>query len=240
MWWLLLDVLFLLLFAGTIFLAAKRGFFKTMISLAAYVLSLIGAKVLSTALAPQVYDRFFAARLHEEVASRLQPIAPNDYMGQFEAAFDALPRYVNGLMQLLGISNESVTDTLSHAQLRKTDMVENVMTNFVSPVTTAVIRMILFAVIAFVLSVVLRIVGELLIRVIKHLPVIKQIDTGLGVVLGVIRGVLIVLLVALCLDVLAGMVNSPAFLEAVDQSKVESVVRGFLNSISGYVAAKGA
>ena len=240
MWWLLLDLCFLLLFAGTVYLAAKRGFFATLVSLAAYVLALLGAKGLSTALAPQIYNRFFAEQLTETVTEKLTGVLPNDYTQQVEAGLDAMPRYVNGLMQMLGISNEKIMDTLETSPLAKTNMVENVMTNFVSPVTTAVIRTILFVLIAFFLSVVLRIVGEVLIRLIKHLPVIKQIDTGLGVVLGVIRGVLLILIVALCLDLIAGSLNNPTFMETVDQSKVESVVRGFLNSISGYVTAKGA
>ncbi|MBQ5970368.1 MAG: CvpA family protein [Clostridia bacterium] len=238
MWWLLLDLGFLVLFACTVYFAAKRGFFATLISLAAYVLALLGAKGLSSSLAPQIYERHFASQMREAVAARLDGIAPTDYSSQVDAAYQAMPGYVRGIAQMLGISNEKISDVLQTAPQAKQGVIDNVMTYFVAPVATAAIRFILFAVIALVLALVLRVVGEVLIRVIKHLPVIKQIDTGLGVVLGVIRGVLLVLILALCLSVIAGSVNQPAFMEAVDQSKVESVVRNFLNSISGYVPAK--
>jgi len=239
MWWLLLDLGFLLLFAGTVVLAAKRGFFATLISLAAYVLALLGAKGLSTALAPQVYERYFALQLRETVVTQLDGIAPKNYAAQVEAAFRAMPGYVRGVTQMHGVSNEKIEGILSTSSKAQAGVIENVMKNFVDPVATAVIRVMLFVAIALVLSVLLRIAGEILIHVIRHLPVIKQIDTGLGAVLGVIRGVLLVLIVALCLGVLAGYVHQSAFMEAVDQSKVESVVRNFLDSISGYVPAKG-
>ena len=58
-----LDVAFLAVFALVIFIAAKRGFFATLMALAAYVISLIGAKLLSTALAPMLYENYFQAQL---------------------------------------------------------------------------------------------------------------------------------------------------------------------------------
>ena len=234
----LLDIGFLALFVLTVVLAAKRGFFATLMSLAAYVVSLLGAKLLSTALAPQIFERYFADEMRREVIERLDGVRAADYVAQFEKAIQAIPDYVNGMMQLLGIQKEDVIQKLQTSPLRKKDMVENVMANFVSPVTTAVIRTLLFVVIAFLLSIVLRFVAEGLNRVIKGLPAIKQINTSLGVVIGVIRGAIIVLLLALCLSVISGFVDNPKLLDAVQHSHVEIAARGFLNSISGYAASK--
>ena len=83
----------------------------------------------------------------------------------------------------------------------------------------------------------LKVVFHLLNRVIKELPAIKQINTGLGVVLGVLRGVVLVFLLALGLGLVSGLVANDWLIEAVRHSYVEKWVSGFLDSISGFVAA---
>ena len=233
----LLDVAFLAIFALVVFFAAKKGFFATLMALAAYVASLIGAKLLSTALAPQIYENYFADQLRETVATQLTDVGVTDYAAQIESTIRSIPEFVGGIMETLGISKEQILTQLQNSPLQGKRMIDNIMTNFVSPVTTAVIRTVLFVVIALLLSVLLRIVASLLNKLIKKLPAIKQINTSLGVVLGVIRGAIVVVLVALCLDVVAGFVGNPTLTDMVRHSYVETAISGFFNSISGYVTA---
>ena len=57
----LLDLGFLAVFALTIFVSAKRGFFATLIDLAAYVVAFVAAKLFSQQLAPVIFQSSFEA-----------------------------------------------------------------------------------------------------------------------------------------------------------------------------------
>ncbi len=231
----LLDLGFLAVFGLTIFISAKRGFFASLIDLAAYVVSLVAAKVFSQQLAPAVFRSAFEAPLRTEITEGLAKVGATDYAAQIEAALRSLPASVSGVMELIGINKETLIRRLSESPLAGKNVVNSLMESVVSPVATAVIRTVLFVVIALVLSVVLRVVCTLLDKLIKKLPAIKQINAGLGVVLGVLRGLLVVFLLALLVDVVAGFTANEDFIAAAQGSFVEKAVHGFLTSISGYV-----
>ena len=231
----LLDVGFLAVFALTVYISAKRGFFASLIDLGAYVISLIAAKLFSQQFAPQMYAATLEGPLREQVAASLGKVGVTDYAAQIKATLRSLPESVSGVMDLIGIDRNQLLKELSSGPLAGKNMVNNIMESVVSPVGTAVVRTLMFLVIAVVLSVVLRVVCTLLNGAIQKLPAIKQINTGLGVVLGVLRGALVVLLVALLLGVVAGVTDNKDFISLVKDSMIEKAVGGFLTSISGYV-----
>lgn len=232
----LLDLGFLAVFALTVFISAKRGFFKTLIDLAAYVISLVAAKVFSQQLAPMVFHTSFETPLRTQIGEAIGKVGVTDYTAQIETTLRSLPESVNGMMELIGINKEQLITRLSNSPLAGKNVVNSIMDTVATPVATAVIRTVLFVVIALVLSVVLRVVCLFLDKLIKKLPAIKQVNTGLGVLLGVLRGALVVFLVALLVDLIAGFVANPDFIAAVQGSIVENAVQGFLSSISGFVA----
>lgn len=234
----LLDFCFVAVFALSVFIAAKRGFFATLLDLAAYVLSMIGAKLLSTQLAMPVYTSFVQPPLRERIAQGFGSAAGADIGAQVTAAIDAIPDSINGVMQLLGISKESLIEKVNGLDLTGKHAIDSLMEAAVDPIASAGVRTALFVLIAIVLCAVLKVVFRLLNRLIKELPAIKQINTGLGVVLGVLRGAVLVFLLALALGLLCGLTSNDKLIEIVRHSYVEKWVSGFLNSISGYVAAR--
>lgn len=231
----LLDLGFLAVFGLTIFVSAKRGFFATLIDLAAYVVSLVAAKIFSQQLAPVIFQSSFEAPLRNEITEGLAKVGVTDYAAQIEATLRSLPDSVSGLMELIGVNKEQLLQKLQSSPLAGKHVVDSIMESVAAPVATAVIRTVLFVVIAVVLCVVLRVVCTLLDKVIKKLPAIRQINTGLGVVLGVLRGALVVFLLALLVNVVAGFSGNETFIAAAQDSLVEKAVHGFLSSISGYV-----
>ena len=233
----LLDLCFVAVMALSIVVAAKKGFFATLLDLAAYVLSLIGAKLFSAQLAPAVYSAMIQPPLREKIAQGFGSAAGTEVGAQVSAALQAIPDSIAGVMQLLGISRESLIEKVSTLDLTGKHAVDRLMAAAIDPIATAVVRTALFVLIAFVLSVVLKIVFRLLNRLIKEVPAIKQINTGLGVVLGVLRGAVLVFLIALGLGLVSGLIDNARLIEVVRNSYVEKWVGGFLDSISGYVTA---
>ena len=220
----LLDFCFVAVFALSVFIAAKRGFFATLLDLAAYVLSMIGAKLLSTQLAMPVYTSFVQPPLRERIAQGFGSAAGADIGAQVTAAIDAIPDSINGVMQLLGISKESLIEKVNGLDLTGKHAIDSLMEAAVDPIASAVVRTALFVLIAIVLCAVLKVVFRLLNRLIKELPAIKQINTGLGVVLGVLRGAVLVFLLALALGLLCGLTSNDKLIEIVRTRQISAGV----------------
>lgn len=233
----LLDLCFAAVLVLSVVLAAKKGFFATLLDLAAFVLSVIGAKLFSAQFAPAVYTALVQQPLRAKIAQGFGSAAGADIGAQVAAAVKAIPDAISGVMQMLGVSKESLLQKVEALDLTGKHAVDRLMRSVVDPVATAVVRTALFVLIAIVLSVVLKLVFRLLNRVIKEVPAIKQINTGLGVVLGLLRGAVLVFLLALAVGLIAGLSANEKVIDIVRHSYVEKWVSGFMDSISGYVTA---
>lgn len=233
----LLDLCFAAVLVFSVVLAAKKGFFATLLDLAAFVLSVIGAKLFSAQFAPAVYEALVQPHLRTRIAQGFGSAADADIGAQIAAAIKAIPDAISGVMQILGVSKESLLQKVETLDLSGKHAVDRLMRAVVDPIGTAVVRTALFVLIAIVLSVLLKLVFRLLNRVIKEVPAIKQINTGLGVVLGVLRGAVLVFLLALAVGLIAGLTANEKLIDVVQHSYVEKWVGGFMDSISGYVTA---
>jgi len=233
----ILDLCFVAVLVLSVVLAAKKGFFATLLDLAAYVLSLIGAKLFSAQFAPAVYSAFLQQPLRSRVVQGFASAADVDIGAQITAALKSLPHAISGMMEILGISRESLMQKVERIDLTGKHAIDRLMSHVVDPVATAVVRTAMFVLIAFVLCVVLKIVFHFLNHLIKEVPAIKQINTGLGVVLGLLRGAVLVFLLALAVGLVSGLIANEKLIEIVHQSYVEKWLSGFMNSISGFVTA---
>lgn len=231
----ILDLCFVAVLVLSVVLAAKKGFFATLLDLAAYVLSLIGAKLFSAQFAPAAYEALVQPALRSRIVQGLGAAADADFGTQITSALKSLPNAISGMMQMLGISRESLIQKVESLDLTGKHAVDRLMRAAVDPLATAIVRTALFVLIGLVLSVILKFVFHLLNRVIKDVPAIKQINTGLGVVLGLLRGAVVVFLLALAIGLISGLVANERLIEIVRHSYVEKWVSGFMDSISGYV-----
>ena len=231
----ILDFLFVAILGLSVFIAAKKGFFATLLDLAAYVLSTIAAKLLSTQLAPGFYASFLQPSLRERIVAAFGTAATQDVGKQVHSALQAIPDSIAGVMQLMGLSRESLIEKVQSLDLSGKHAIDRLMRAAVDPIGTAVVRTALFVIIAFVLMIVLKLLLRLLNHVIKELPALKQINTGLGIVLGLLRGAVLVFLLALALGLISGLIANEWLIEVVRHSFVEKWVSGFLDSISGYI-----
>lgn len=232
----IVDIILAVIFVLTIIISAKKGFFATLFELAAYVVSMIAAKVFSASLAPTVFDQIFRQSAEHSLANALGDAGTANYSDQIESFLDKIPGWANGIMDVIGVNKENVSAQLSQIDLSGKNAVETIMNKIVTPVGIAVIQTILFVIIAFVLMIVLRFVVKLLNKFIKKLPAVKQINSGLGAVLGAVKGVLLVIVLALIIGLVSNAVGSSEFADSVDNSLIIKSIHGLLTSISGYVA----
>lgn len=230
----IIDIALAAVFVITVVISAKKGFFITLFELAAYIVSLVTAKLFSATLAPQVYEAAFSTPLSQKVTQLLGEAGSKDYVSQIQSAADKIPDWASGIMEMIGIDKDALVSQLSQSDFSGSNAVESIMNKIVSPVVTAIIQTLLFVIIALVITVVLRIVVKLLNKVIKKLPAIKQINSGLGAVLGAVKGLLVVMLLALVILTLSGVTGLSEFADGVNDSLIIKSIGGLLKSISGY------
>lgn len=229
------DIIFLAVFALVVFLSKQKGFFSSLFDFAAYVISLVSAKLLSTMFAPELYSSNFEEPIRTKIVSSLGSVATTDYSAQVENTLKQLPESVSGVMTLLGIDRDMLVEKVSQVDASGAKFIDYLMKDIVSPVATAVIRTVLFVVIAFVLSILLKVIIAFLKKSIDKMPKLKQVDSSLGFVVGIFKGTIIVFIIALLLGVVAGFIGNEQFVTSVNNSIVVKAVKGFLDSVSGYV-----
>lgn len=231
----IIDIALLAVFILTIVLAAKRGFFKSLFDLAAYVVAVVAARFASSAVAPPVFRQYFSPTIEHQLVKQLDGVSAADYGEKIEAAVQAIPDYLNGLLTMIGIDKDEIAARISSVQLTSENVVETLMDKVVSPVVTAVIQLLIFILLAVVFRLLLQIIVRLCDGVIRKMPVINKMNTTLGGVLGAIKGVLIVVLAALIVSAAASIIQYEPFVQAAGNSLIMKAVRGLITSVSGQV-----
>lgn len=230
-----IDAVLLAVFAVCIAFAAKKGFFKTLFDLAAYVIAIVAARLVSVGIAPTVFAQYFSPSVEAQLSKSLASSGALDYSEKIEAAINAIPDYLDGILEMVGIDKQAISAQVSSAELSGSNMVGTLMNKVITPVATAVLQALIFVVLAVVLRLILQIVVRLLDGVVKKLPALKQMNSVLGGVLGAVKGIIVVVLAALVIGVIAGAVKSEPFLDAVNSSLIIKAVRSIITSVSGQI-----
>ena len=82
---------------------------------------------------------------------------------------------------------------------------------------------------------VLKFVVRLLDGIIKKLPAVKQLNTTLGAVFGVLRGIIVVAIISMLVGILASFIGNEKFIEIVNNSIIVDTFQNVIGSISGTV-----
>ena len=91
------------------------------------------------------------------------------------------------------------------------------------PIALAVLKVIAFAVIFLILNLVLQIAVSVISRLFD-LPVLKTFNRTLGGVLGAVKGLLLVTVLAVLLDASTAFITNADFVTAVGNSKIVDII----------------
>lgn len=189
----ILDLVLIAIVAVCVFFGAKRGLFRTLADLAAYLVALIGASWLANQFTVQVMEH-------------LRPIAESQVSQSITDYLTALTTdssYTGILKGLLDTLTESGT----------IDDIANVAVDVLADTILHNMAYMLLFIAAFVVLVVaLKLVIRLVDTALK-LPVLHQMNTLGGILVGALKGVVLVLLL-LWLNEQTGLLVDPQALEA--------------------------
>ena len=232
----IIDIILIIIFALTVIISAKKGFFLSLFDLLRTLISLFIARIFSEGVAPVLYSSFIEKGAETYLTASLGSVGSADYATQVEQALSSIPDSFNGIMQILGIDKALLIDKVAAADLGGDNLIETIMNNLVEPIGTGLIQFIVFAVSVIIIGILLKFVIKLLDRGIKKLPKIKSCNSVLGALFGIIRGALLVVIFSMIIVSVTSIINNENILEYTESSVILKTIQGLITSISGYNA----
>ena len=229
----IIDIIILVIFGGIVISSLKKGLFKSLFELAGTLISLAISRALSEGFAPQIFDTFIKKGAETYLGNALGEVGTKDYVLQAQETLNSIPEALNGIMGLMGIDKAAMLEKIQSADLGGSNLVESLMTSVVGPVATAVVQFILFVILAVVIGFVLKIAVKLLDGIIKKLPAVKQLNSTLGAVFGVLRGIIVVAIISMLLGIVASFIGNETFIEMVNSSIIVDTFQNAISVISG-------
>ena len=207
----LADAIILVIFLLFIILGVKRGFVRSVLDLVGTLAAMLVSMWFSGIAAQWVFSTFLQESLTRQIAEALQAAPAADAA---DAVLSVVPEILRGGLEAFGITSDAINQAVAGTSGQAAAAVVAVL----SPMVVSVLRG-LFALVLFVfLLVIFRILSGVVCRIFR-LPVLRQLDKGLGILLGVAQAALITVLLCFCAQALIS-VSSPWLVETIQASQV--------------------
>lgn len=197
----------------------KRGFFRSMMDLVGTMLVLAAAIWLSGIAAQWTFQEMLRGPMVAQVSEALQ-ITSTDNAA--DAVFAALPSVLSGALELYGITADTVNQAIANTSGSAAAAAVDLMAPAIISILKGVFVLILFV----FLMVIMRIITRAICRVFR-LPLLRQLDQGLGAILGAVQGLVVVFLLCFCVELLAP-VSAPWLKEMAETSRICQIFAGWM------------
>ena len=187
---LLIDILFIVAAIIIVIVSAKRGFVKNVIRLASFILSIIIAISFTPMLADFISDKWIAPAIRDGVYEDIIAISQTSGGESFDIAalFSTENEDFMAIVNSFDVDVEALQNTYENISSGTEETVRELADSIVSKVVHGISTVIAFVALFFVSLFVLWIVSLILTLVVK-LPVLKQLNTLLGIVCGLATSV---------------------------------------------------
>lgn len=195
----ILDIIILAVIALFVFIGYKKGFFLMVMQLVALIAALLIALWASKPLATWTYDTFFDASVKETISTKVDSV-DGTMTDKLDKTVASLPGIVRNAMENANVQDgEDLIKLIGLNDYAQTEeVVRTISDDVVKPLTVSVLssffNTILFIAVFIVLIFVVRLVNKTM-----ELPVLKQANGTLGMVLGGLEGLLIAWAISIAL-----------------------------------------
>ena len=217
---LVIDVLFMAVFAIPVFRGWRRGFTKSILGLGRLVLSLVITILFGSAFAGRIDEMFINPPVFEAVSKKFSSIAAEvtaSAEGGIDALVEKIPEAFRGYLDLTTVDPTAEINALVEEW-------SHTVADGISKVIATVIGYILLFVLAFLL---LTLVIFIVTRFAK-LPAIKTVDKLLGLVVGLFSGAAVVIFISVILSALLGIFGQEALVEGSFMLRLFSGIKDLL------------
>lgn len=227
----IVDIVLILIFAVIVIVAAKRGFVKSISGIVAWVLA--GALALSFCgmVSDKIYETLFRDKVTQKIDERITVSEDaEEVVSIVSQVLSEIPEVVVTAAESVGIDIEALGKKTESFTSSEKSIAETLEENTVGPVIRAAIRAVVFVLMLIILSSLLAFLLKPIEKLVGKLPIVKQTNTVLGGVLGVIKAFVLIIVLSLILELLCGFVNED-FAKAVEESKiVNSIIQSDISN----------
>lgn len=200
---------------------ARRGLFKVLVNVAAYLLALFVSRMAANPLSQFLYDKF----LHTKVLDYIGGVIPSG-----ESVMLSLKEFVPETALKIAEFFHLVDETAASNAINSALSVEKIESNYIMPIMTKILLIICTVVVFVVLSAILRVVSgwinnSLFGKKHKHLSTINKV---FGFVFGLVKGAVPVCIGCEVINLLAPLVSDAKFAETVSASFLCSFISGII------------
>ncbi|MBQ8431946.1 MAG: CvpA family protein [Clostridia bacterium] len=172
------DLIFVLIGVFIIWRTAKRGFLKSVLKFARFILAFIAASILGKPVSAFLYENFINQPVYDAVFKKVQEIYQSA-AGEFSAqsVLNKLPGF---------LINEEMEQNLAQLEGTGEDLVVNLSQTIATPLASVISNVVAYALVFIVAFLVLILVIRLLDAIVNSIPLLNFANHLLGAAWGVI------------------------------------------------------
>ena len=182
------DLLFVLLGVFIIWRNAHRGFIKSVLKFARFLIAFIAASILGKPVSAFLYERFIHQPVYDAIFKKVQEIYTNS-TGAFsaESVMEKLPGF---------LINDEMKQSLAQLEGSGEDLVVSLTKTVSAPLASVISNVIAYVAVFVVAFLVLILVIRLLDAIVSKIPLLNFANHLLGFAWGLIVAVVILFIVA--------------------------------------------
>lgn len=224
----IIDIILIGILLIAIFASAKKGIVRTVLEIAAFVLSLVLAAQIAAPMAKTLYSSFLSERVEDKIETTLSEGEAATNTKKSAVVIDSLPGFAKSYLEKAGVKTDALAQIIANESSSGKDMAAFLNEKIATPICESVLTGILFLLFCAVLCALLQwVVGG--IAKLFDLPVVGLANRLLGGVFGAIKGCVIIYIAVALLVFIAPRQNSNGQLQqAVNESRVVTFTQQYL------------
>ncbi len=184
---LLLDFILVLIFVLCVYTGVKRGFIRSVMSIAVVVLSILGAVKLTPSFSAYLNKNYIESGITEKVEKSIESIIAGVDSINLAKLFQEKPQAFTDILEKFDINFDELNEYYE-TQAKESGEAEKEVSSYIAkPISETVSNAIAFALLFIFLSILLTVV-VLVIDLIVKIPILKGINKSLGMILGILKG----------------------------------------------------
>lgn len=187
-----LDLIIIAVIAYYAYISAKRGFVRTLIELAGFVLIFLVITKAGTPLSEKLFDTAFRGQVLTKVETALQ----NSTEQTAQALTEALPDFVVNGADFLGIDIDAALVTGDTTAALAESITDHIIRPVITSMIYAIITLLLFGLGMYLVRVLARAVNSLF-----KISFVGVVNRVLGAVLGAGKGLVVVFVVCMIITI---------------------------------------
>ncbi len=228
-----IDILFLAILVFAVIVSAKKGLVRTVLEIAAFVLSVVLAAQLAAPMANTCYDSFLSEQVENKIYTELSE--SDEHLSDMKTVLvtvDSLPEFIRNSFDHADSDVGTVIQQITASGTSDAEIAKQLNEQVARPLGVMVLTSILFLLVFVLANALLQWLAKTIAKAFK-VPIVRTVNGVLGGVFGAVKGCLLIFLVCTVFIFLAPYIGGD-FQEAVNGSSVVSFVENSL--IAEYLA----